>query len=195
MIASNLQLRADRFSDRKAGHPNLPAAQTILGTIIGDSMKQIKLTQGQVTLVDDEDYKRLISRKWHATKLSYDGFAAVCTQQNKTTIMHRVITNAPKGKDVDHINHNTLDNRKTNLRVCTRSQNLRNRLKVRGISRYKGVTFFPKRNKKWCARIRYNSKMNHLGYYTTEKEAAIAYNKAAIEVFGDFANLNKLELL
>ncbi len=94
--------------------------------------------------------------------------------------------------DVDHINGNRLDNRKCNLRLATRSQNLQNSRKRTGCSsRFKGVNWLGQ-NKRWRARIKVFGKEIALGCFISELEAAEAYNKAAKEHFGDFAKLNEI---
>ena len=98
--------------------------------------------------------------------------------------------NAPAGMQIDHINGNGLDNRKVNLRLCNSSQNQRNaRKRKSGTSRFKGVDWH-KESKKWRARICVNRKRIHIGRYKSEFEAAQAYDKKAIELFGEFASLN-----
>ncbi len=197
MKADSVKLRADRFSDRKAGHPNPPAAQTILGTIVGDSnMKQIELTQGKVALVDDKDFERLSQWKWHTAnyktkRLSYA--RRTCPSVNgarPVVLMHRQILNAPKGSEVDHINHNGLDNRQENLRLCSNSQNHQNTLKsAKNTSGYKGVSKHSKANK-WVSQIYVKRQVVYLGYYDSIIDAAIAYDEAAIKYFGEFACTN-----
>ena len=100
----------------------------------------------------------------------------------------------PKGKlTVDHINHNGLDNRKENLREVTQAQNQRNRRSNKNSSsQYKGVSWF-KRDKKWHAQIKHKGKGIHLGYFTCEHQAALAYNKKALELWGEYALLNEVE--
>lgn len=106
--------------------------------------------------------------------------------------LHRSILNAPLGADVDHINGKGLDCRKNNLRLCTRLQNSMNSIKHRhSSSKYKGVTW-RKIGKCWEARIKTNGKQKCLGYFNEENQAAIAYNKAAIEYFGEFSKLNEV---
>ena len=116
--------------------------------------------------------------------------------------LHRLVTNAPKGMDVDHVNHNTLDNRKANLRICTRSENARNNKGHKGrASRYKGV-YFDKWHKgfknrgylPWRAYTRVMGKRIWLGYYATQEEAGQAYNEYAAREFGEFAYLNEIPL-
>lgn len=159
-------------------------------------MNQIALTQGQVAIVDDEDFDALNQFGWRAQWDPHTrGFYAVRSVpigggKRATVLMHRVITGAAKGTEVDHANQNTLDNRKANLRVCTASENARNRGKTaRNTSGYKGVSF-DKRTGKWDARIGLNGKRRHLGYFDTALEAAAAYDRAALEMHGTFARHN-----
>ena len=159
-------------------------------------MRRIKLTQGRYTLVDNSDFEELSKHKWCALRLSYGGFVAVrSSPTNKNgkrglILMHREIMNCPKDLDVDHRNHNTLDNQKHNLRICTRSQNKQNGLPRKdGTSQYKGVHWY-KASMKWTAQIRMNKKRMHLGCFDDEIEAACAYDQAAQRYFGEFAYLN-----
>jgi hypothetical protein len=105
--------------------------------------------------------------------------------------MHRVILNAPKGLMVDHINHDTLDNRKENLRIVTNQQNTFNQKLKNHSSKYKGVTW-NSNSEKWCARIRHNKPI-YLGLFKDEKEAGMAYNEGAKKYFGEFALLNDID--
>jgi hypothetical protein len=153
----------------------------------GDTVKEIPLTQGKVALVDDEDFERVNRFKWCATKSKYSHYAR---RTLKSISMHRMIISAPSGFDVDHINGNGLDNRRENLRICTRSQNQWNMNNVRkGSSNYKGVSW----NKcalKWAAIIQKNYKTYFLGYFESEIEAAENYDAKARELFGPFAKTN-----
>ena len=106
-------------------------------------MQKILLARGKVALVDDRDYGYLMQWKWYAHK-SYDAFYVrrniPVNGKEKDKRMHRIIMCVPKGMFVDHINHNTLDNRRENLRICTQSQNSHNAvLSTRNSSGYKGV--------------------------------------------------------
>jgi len=106
--------------------------------------------------------------------------------------MHRFIINVPKGKCVDHINNNKLDNRKSNLRICTDAENSRNKGKQRlkhSTSKFKGVSY--KTGHGWYPVLWINNKAISRGHYDTEIEAAFVYNQLAIEYHGEFAKLNK----
>lgn len=159
------------------------------------SCMEIKLTRGLTTLVDEEDFNSLNLYHWCAIDNGSGNFAAFNAGLG---FLHRYITNCPKDKVVDHINNNSLDNRKENLRICTISQNNMNQRKssiVKYTSRFKGVCYdsYGKRTKRWKASVRYNNKTYNLGYFSTEEEAAREYNKEAFRLFGKFANLNKIE--
>lgn len=152
-------------------------------------MKEIELTQGKVAIVDDEDFEYLSQWKWCAAFMTRNFYAAKSISingQRKVILMHRFILNPEKNMVVDHINGNTLDNRRENLRICTPRENSRNR-KKRTISKnkYKGVA---NSNGKFIARIEI-----HLGTFENEIDAAKAYNEAAKNLFGDFAKLNFIE--
>lgn len=152
-------------------------------------MKEIPLTQGLVALVDDDDYEWLMRRRWHANRNRPTAkFYAQSVINKKNTIMHRLILGARKGEQVDHINGDGLDNRRTNLRICNGSQNQHNRkLQINNKSGYKGV-YFNKR--KWTARIVVNNKKIYLGRFTDPTEAARAYDEAAKKLHGEFARTN-----
>jgi hypothetical protein len=154
----------------------------------------IQLTQNQVALVDDEDFERINQYKWYA---AWDdctqGFYVVRSTGNLK--MARFIMNCPSGMLVDHKDHNTLNNQKANLRVCTFSENMRNSRKLGNFSsKYKGVSW-NKRCKKWTAQIILTGIFDqhykqHLGYFYEEEKAALAYDIAAVKHFEEFACLN-----
>jgi hypothetical protein len=156
--------------------------------------KSIALTQGLSAIVDDADYEWLSQWSWYPMHNKYTTYAARCdAESHKTIYMHREITGAQRGQDVDHLNHNGLDNRRCNLRLCTRQQNMRNRRPNRNTtSRYKGVCW-SKRAGKWVAALYVNKRRIHLGSFDDEREAALAYNRAAREHFGEYARLNRVE--
>lgn len=161
-------------------------------------MKYIKLTQNKETIVDDDIYDFLNTFKWSASKKRNKYYATRTEWQkgkntSKVIKMHRLIMNPPTHMYIDHINGNSLDNRKENLRICSNKQNLRNSGIRKNPTGFKGVR---KRkdliNKPFSARITIDYKEVHLGYFYTAKEAALKYNEAAIKYFGEFANLNKI---
>lgn len=154
-------------------------------------MKLIDIGRGYFTKVDDEDYNWLSNYKislqigWGGTPYS------IIKVDGKNIMMHRFIMETPKGLLVDHINHDTLDNQRRNLRNCTRSQNMWNRKRRCGTSKYKGV-HKDSTTSKWCAQIyKYNVAVDRK-YFDTELEAALWYNVKAKELFGEFAYLNDI---
>ncbi len=154
-------------------------------------MKYIELTKCEFALVDDEDYETLSQHRWYAQSVK-DGFYAARRSNGRILLLHRVLMGEPEGKVVDHINGNTLDNRKENLRVCSHSQNIMNKAKgkIKTSSQYKGVSWAP-RERKWRANIMINRKAKSLGYFNTEIEAAEAYKAGAEFHFGQYAVHNR----
>lgn len=161
-------------------------------------MKEIELTHGYKTIVDDEDYEMLNQYHWCANidkrrpEKCGSKIRVIGSVEGKTYLMHRYLTGADKtDTEVDHINGNSLDNRRSNLRIVTRQQNTFNR-PMRGDSGnpYKGIKQFGNR---WYARIKINGKTIHLGSHPSMEEAANAYNNAAKKYFGEFARLNVID--
>lgn len=153
----------------------------------------IPLTQGLYALVDGEDYKWLSRYKWFAAKIGNTHYA-YRRQGEKHISMHRVIMKPPPNMQIDHANHDGLDNRKLNMRICTNQQNAQNQRKAIGFkksSKHKGVCW-SKNKRKWQASIEANQKKPFLGYFDLEIEAAAAYNNAAKRYFGEYAELNIL---
>lgn len=148
----------------------------------------IPLTRGMYTIVDERDFTKLSKYNWFARK-SDRNYYAFRTVGKKHIRMHRAITHAPKGMVVDHIDHDGLNNRRSNLRVCTIKQNSRNARSHKGTSRYKGV-YWLKRNSKWTAEILCDGKKKFLGYFKNEIDAALAYDKTARKLFAEYAYLN-----
>ena len=147
------------------------------------------LSQGKFALVSPEDYEFIMKWKW-----CFNGKYAVRIDGRKTVWMHRVIAERMglkiDDKEVDHRNHNGIDNRRENLRSATHADNQHNRpLSKRNTSGFKGVSW-NKHRKKWVAHIKFNRKKIHLGYFTNKRKAAREYNRAAIKYFGKFAYLN-----
>jgi hypothetical protein len=154
-------------------------------------MKEIKLSQNKIAVVDDDDFDYLSKFVWHVVKLDRGYFYACHSIVGSRWFMHRLITKAPKHLQVDHINHDTLDNRKENLRIVTALQNAQNSRKSLRLP-YKGVTECPQNplKRKYRARIRVKGKIKHLGYFPTAIEAAKIYDEAASFYFGNYACLN-----
>ena len=158
-----------------------------------NNMKEIKLTQGKVALVDDEDFEKVSQYKWAARGNGHGKiYASRTDNKNKTIRLHRFLLSVIDTKiQVDHINGDPLDNQRKNLRICNSAQNARNRKKILGRSSiYKGVTLT---NNKYLAQICKDYKYVYIGYFNSPIEAALAYNKKALELFGEFAYLNKIE--
>lgn len=153
-------------------------------------MIEIALSNGGVSLVDDEDAEKVKHLTWF---LSNKGYAIASTHENGEIVnfyMHRLIAGAGKGEQTDHIDGNRLNNTRANLRRCTATQNNMNLAKRKGcMSIFKGVSWSGQKAK-WHARIKLHGKARHLGFYVDETEAAKAYNAAAVNLFGEFARLN-----
>ncbi len=171
---------------------------TSAGSFIGEFiMKRIPLNHNKFAIVDDEDYDFLMQWKWRAEKDGYTFYATrveavtVCTGiKKKRYFMHRIITSCPVNKQVDHANHDGLDNRKCNLRVISSGVNQQNMIKTKPHSSiYKGVCW-ASHAKSWRGQITFRYKRHHLGYFKDEARAAKAYDKKAKELFGEFACLN-----
>lgn len=157
-------------------------------------MKKIKLTQGQYAIVDESDFNKLSKLKWFAVKKS-TGFYAVRNLylgngKSRPYYMHQFLMKPPKGKYVDHKDHNTLNNCRSNLRVCSPLESARNKsLPKNNTSGYKGVSW-NRTNNSWVANIKVGSKMSYLGMFATKFAAAYAYDKSATKNFGEFSKLN-----
>lgn len=162
-------------------------------------MKLIQLTKGFSAMVDDEDYKSLCNYRWHVIK-GYSTFYAVRTlylgggrknKKFKHIFMHREILGATdRNTLVDHKDHNGLNNQRNNIRLCSRSENQKNKNSEKhSTSKYLGVDYDSKRNK-WKSRIRVGGKEIFLGRFLDEKDAAKAYDEAARLYHGEFSNPN-----
>lgn len=139
-------------------------------------------------MIDTADLPIVSQYKWWISNRGY-----VCTtQKNETILLHRLLLGTPPNMLTDHINMNTLDNRRANLRICNDNENVRNREKpITNKSGYKGV-YWNRQSRKWDARISVNNKNIYLGLFADVKEGAKAYNEAAIKYHGAFARLNNL---
>ncbi len=144
-------------------------------------------TVSEIGIIDEEDFHLVKNGVW----LDRDGYAQI----NSSKRIHRLVVEKmigkpiPKGNVVDHKNRNRLDNRRSNLRLCTVKDNNRNVSKVKGSSRYKGVYWKSNRNK-WSSQIKVEGKLIYLGLFENENDAAIKYNEAAKIHHKEFASLN-----
>ena len=167
---------------------------------LDESVIEIPLGNGHVTVLDQEDWERLCvlvgERKWRVFRAPHGNIYARCTVKRnngkKHFSMHRLIMDAPKGMEVDHRDGDGLNNRRANLRLATVAQNHRNRRKPYGSSRFLGVS---ESRGKWRAQIKADGRLKHLGTFTDEIEAALAYDRAAVLYHGEWAAPNFPELV
>lgn len=140
---------------------------------------------------DPEDADLVAKFSW---RLSHPGrkwrYAITTVGKGRKLTMHRLILGVLPGLYVDHINGDTLDNRRANLRVISNASNIQNQHRPRGKSRFQGVAYQPKEAKPWRAQIMHNYRRYNLGNYATELEAAAAYDLAAVRFFGPSAKRN-----
>lgn len=151
--------------------------------------KEILLTRGKVALVDIDDFEWLNQFNWYATK-ARNSWYAVRTNRYGHIAMHREILGIDNPSiQVDHKNHNGLDNRRENIRIATPSQNKANsQLTKPNRMGYTGVSYSPKNCKARPYQVRCRGKF--IGSFKTLEEAALAYDERAKEVFGEFATTN-----
>ena len=154
-------------------------------------MKQIKLTQGVVARIDDDDYEKFGAFNWH----NHEGYGArmVGGRKNRKMLrLHREIMQAPADMEVDHIDGDRTNCQKSNMRLVPRWLNRLNLpLYKNSKSGYKGVTWHGQ-TPKWVASIRFRGKQIHIGLFENKHDAAIAYNACAMKLFGEFARLNSI---
>lgn len=166
-------------SDGRTPHPQVPEPR--------GKVRHIPLGHGLFATVDAADYKRLSKHKWSAVKMYNHIYAIRRGDRHRTVYMHREVTHARKGSVVDHADHNTLNNRRCNVRPCTQAQNSANAKPRGGISGYVGVH---KNGKKWVAMITCRGRTYYLGLYNDPVEAAKVRDRKAYELHGPFAYLN-----
>lgn len=155
-------------------------------TLVTDTPKRLRarripLKSGGFAIVDGEDAELVSRYEWRLRK----GYVAAGTSTN-LLYLHRLVMRAPARQDIDHRNHDPLDNRKKNLRFCSNSQNQANRGKVRARSGIKGVHWHAQQQK-WQVQVKCQGKAYHVGLFTDDIAAGRAYLKKARELFGEFA--------
>lgn len=161
-------------------------------------MKYISLTRGKIAIVDNADYESLAQHKWSALKNGRTYYAVrangILTPGYHQIKMHRAILNASDGVEIDHINGDGLDNRRSNLRLCAHAENLKGqKLRRDNKTGFKGVWFNKRaRGNPYTAYIKIDYKQIHLGCYKTAKIAARIYDLAALKHHGDFALTNEM---
>lgn len=149
------------------------------------------IIDGFTVSIDDEDYWMIEKWHWMVRQLSKTAKRSylIRKEHGKSILFHREVNKTPPGMVTDHIDHNTLNNKKSNLRTCTHGQNACNRELMRvNTSGYKGVCRSDSKHG-WRARIKVNHQEIYLGAYKTKQEAYEAYRKAAIEIHGEYASL------
>ena len=154
----------------------------------GDPMntRRIDLLNGRSALVDADVFEILNGTPWHVVARCYAASGVRVAGKKVCVYLHRVIMDAPTGVDIDHINGDTLDNRRANLRMASHGENIRNSKKPQNnTSGFKGV-YWHKQAKKWLAQIKCEAKHHYLGLFDTAEEASLVYETAARKLFGEF---------
>lgn len=157
------------------------------------TVNSIPLTQGRFAIVDDDDFEDLTKHKWYYMPIGYAGRHSKLSDpegSGKFIYMHRVIMNALPKQEVDHVNHDKLDNRRINLRLASSRQNKCNtNLRINNKSGLKGVSW-SKRRKLWTAQVKVSvGRTQNLGYYDNKYDAYAAYCSVARELYGEFARV------
>ena len=173
--------------DRRLNFPDPEPENLIPNT------RLIRLTQGQFAVVDEADFEWLNKFEWYAIKEEKSYYAARSIKENGRHMQRQMqmdILGGINGVDlIDHKNNNGIHNFRSNLRFCTVQENNRNHRPKKMTSNFKGV-YWSNRNKKWVSSIGFNYKTIHIGYFTSEEDAARAYDTKAKELHGEFAYLN-----
>lgn len=174
---------------RSGGQPgNKNAARRRPCVPVDDKHARVILTRGMFALIDSADVRLVEAHSWCAHRSS-SGFYATCRINRELIFMHHFVLGVPSDICVDHKNGDRLDNRRDNLRLATAQQNMCNQRPRGGSSRFKGV-HWNRHAGKWQASLTIDYRYVYLGLFTNEVEAASAYDRAARELFGEFARLN-----
>jgi hypothetical protein len=158
-----------------------------MSDLLDPKVRRIPLGNNLFAIVDARDYKKLCKHRWYASRHGPNVYAR-CREKGKDMYMHRMIMRPRKGYVVDHIDHNGLNNRRCNLRVCTPQQHQANRGPCGGTSRFVGV--FRSKDNKWQAGIQWHGHQYYLGVFDDEVEAAKARDLKAYELNREHAYLN-----
>lgn len=152
-------------------------------------MKQIKFPKNRYALVDDRDYLKILKYKWHIDGRGYVMRNRLTKDDGSPIQLHRLILNPSQDKQVDHINGDRLDNRRDNLRVCSKSQNMCNRgPQKNNTSGFKGI-YYDKFAEKWRAKANFNGKVYSIARSKSKDKVIRAYNRLISKIQGEFAKL------
>lgn len=165
----------------------LPFAPVTRDPVIFDGVCFVRLSDGSVAVCDAADFDTVVRQKRWTVVRGYPYFTDYTGENPRTVKLHQLLN--PEWPITDHINGNTRDNRRTNLRPCTLQQNAVNSASKPGTSKFKGVSWDSSRSR-WISSIQINGRTHHLGRFSSELDAARAYDKRAQEVHGAFARLN-----
>ncbi|MBN1124647.1 MAG: HNH endonuclease [Sedimentisphaerales bacterium] len=179
------RLSCSRFQLGQKPEPDKPKVPV---GIDPKAVRFLPLGLDRFAMVDPCDYAELSRYSWKVIGRE-NTFYAFRWEGNRRVFMHRQIANASIDRQVDHIDHDGLNNTRANLRLCTQAQNVYNMRPRLGTSKYKGVSF-DKRHSRWRAQIQHQGVKFGLGYFSRETEAAKAYDQKARQLFGEFAYLN-----
>ena len=184
---SNIKIRFKNGATRKTKYKSFVNGNVLcpmISDVENDYIRCINPNTDKSFIVDKSDADQVLKSLW---QVSSDGYVGRAEGR-----LHRLLLNVPRDLQVDHINGDRSDNRRLNLRICTREQNSRNRkIPSNNISGYKGV-YFRSDKKQWMACIRADGIKYHLGYFETREDAALAYNDAAVKYHSEFARLNNI---
>ena len=192
LMTTDTRNKKGNFAERRVHCPNtvVISKHRELGRFFWTMTKEIRLTNGAIALVDDDDYEYLNQWQWCYRRGYAMRHLSRVTGEKRMNFMHLEIAKIPEGMETDHRDRNKLNNQRDNLRICTPSQNKMNRGKQKNnTSGYKGVSWHRKDNK-WRAYIGFNHSYFHLGNFDNAKDAARAYDEKARELFGEFAETN-----